>query len=278
MVKIGTSGYSFPDWRGTVYPQKIRPEELLIFYQESLGFDCVEINSTYYSLLSEKTVSGMERKAGDGFEFVIKGYRGFTHDPFDSRLGIKKPEIDKALDDADKFVYSIQPIKSKLGAVLLQFPFFFRPSSQSMDYILRLKEKFLDMPVVAEFRSRDWAVSETFSFLKNNKIAYCVVDEPKLFQLMPLINVVTSNLSYLRLHGRNRNWFNAPVSERYNYLYQEKELRSFIPEIEKMSGESEKTYVFFNNCHMGQAVKNAVTLKELMGLIGQKENGKIRPV
>ena len=87
MIKIGTSGYSFPDWKGTVYPAKLQPKNYLSYYQQELGFDCVEINSTYYSLVSLKMTEGIAKKTRGNFEFTVKGYRGFTHDPFDSRLG-----------------------------------------------------------------------------------------------------------------------------------------------------------------------------------------------
>lgn len=59
MIKIGTSGFSFPDWRGTVYPKKLQPKDALAYYNNELGFDCVEINSTYYTLVSDKSFEGM---------------------------------------------------------------------------------------------------------------------------------------------------------------------------------------------------------------------------
>lgn len=268
MIKIGTSGFSFKDWYGTVYPEKLQPRNTLNYYEQELKFDCVEINSTYYTLLSDKSFQGMEEKTGPGFEFVVKGYRGITHDPFDTRLGEKMPSLEKAFEDTDKFIYSIGPLnkKNKLGAVLLQFPFFFEPADKTKDYIISCREKFSEIPLVIEFRNRKWAGSETISFLKENNLGYCAVDEPKLPGLMPFINEVTSDTGYVRLHGRNQNWFNAPVEERYNYSYSDSELKEFIPEINKINSKAKKTYVFFNNCHAGSAARNARKLKELLGL------------
>jgi uncharacterized protein YecE (DUF72 family) len=268
MIKIGTSGFSFPDWRGTVYPKTLQPKDALVFYEKELSFNTVEINSTYYALISQKSFEGMEKKTGPNFEFVVKGYRGITHDPFDPRLGAQKPSIKAALENIDKFNYSLAPLKEKgkLGGVLLQFPVFFEPSATSEQYLLECKNKFGDTPLIIEFRHRSWSKPETFKFLKSNGMGYCAVDEAKLTRLMPFINEVTSDTAYLRLHGRNPNWFNAPMEERYNYLYSDSELESFIPELEKMDKNAKKTYAFFNNCHAGQAVKNAVRLKELLGL------------
>jgi uncharacterized protein YecE (DUF72 family) len=270
LIRIGTSGFSFPDWLGTVYPAKLQPKNTLQYYQDEYGFDTVEINSTYYTLMSDKSFIGMEKKTGPGFEFVVKAYKGITHDPFDSRLGAAKPGFDTTKETAEKFVYSIQPLKekNKLGAVLLQFPVFFSYSEESKEYMLSCRDWFEGIPLVIEFRNKSWAKDESFEFLQQNELAYCVVDEPKLDRLMPFINKVTSpSIAYLRLHGRNNNWFNVPAAERYNYLYSDTELKSFIPEIEKMAKSAKKTYIFFNNCHTGSALKNAMKLKELIGLI-----------
>jgi len=125
--------------------------------------------------------------------------------------------------------------------------------------------KFKDVPLAIEFRNRQWSVHETFEFLSKNKIANCVVDEPKLPRLMPFVNETTSDISYIRLHGRNKNWFNTTREERYDYLYNDDELSEFIPEIKKAEKGSKKTYVYFNNCHAGSAIKNALKLKKMLG-------------
>jgi uncharacterized protein YecE (DUF72 family) len=266
-IRIGTSGFSFPDWRGgVIYPKGLLQKEELIYYQKELGFDTLEVNATYYALLSDKTAFAMEQKTGKGFEFVVKGFRGFTHDPFDDRLAGKKPSIEQAFSDIEKFNFSLKPFSEagKLGAVLLQFPVFFYPSKESQDYIVKCKKAFAGVPLVIEFRNIGWAKDETFGFLKENDLAYCAVDEPKLERLMPFKSEVTSGVAYFRLHGRNQNWFNAPASVRYDYLYSEEELESFLPDIGKMAEHSKKMYIFMNNCHAGSAVKNAKRMKQLL--------------
>ncbi|OGS20804.1 MAG: hypothetical protein A2252_12415 [Elusimicrobia bacterium RIFOXYA2_FULL_39_19] len=270
-IKIGTSGFSFPDWRGVVYPKTLSAKDTLKYYEEELGFDSVEINSTYYTLVTDKAFAGMAKKTGPDFEFVVKGYKGFTHDPFDTRLGDKKPSIKEALEKMDRFNFSIKPLKEagKLGAVLVQFPVFFSPSKESMDYILECKNKFADTEFIVEFRNRAWARENTIKYLKTNNIGFCAVDEPQLTRLMPFVNEVTSNTAYLRLHGRNQNWFNAKLSERYDYFYSDTELKSFIPEVDKMAQAANKTYIMFNNCHAGSAIKNALTMKKLLNIISK---------
>lgn len=265
-IRIGTSGFSFPDWHGTVYPENLKKQEELVYYNKNLGFDCVEINATYYTLISEKVSKTMIGKTDINFEFIVKCYKGITHDPFDYRIE-KKPD-EKILDEYfERFILSLDPFvkEKKLGCVLLQFPVFFYPNNQSKEYLLKCKEKFKNFHLIVEFRNSAWVKNDTFDLLKKNNLGFCVVDEPQLKNLMPFVNKVTSDIAYLRLHGRNKNWFNAKdTASRYDYFYNDEELQGFFPDIEKMSKNSFKTYIFFNNCHAGSAAKNAIRMKELL--------------
>jgi uncharacterized protein YecE (DUF72 family) len=83
MIKVGTSGFSFPDWKGTVYPPNIQPRDMLSFYEKELGFNVVEINFTYYTLPSQKSLMAMSQKTSPDFEFVVKSFKGMTHDIWD---------------------------------------------------------------------------------------------------------------------------------------------------------------------------------------------------
>ena len=228
MIKIGTSGFSFQDWIGTVYPEHLRKEDMLTFYQEKLGFNTVELNFTYYTIPSEKAIEGLEKKTPSDFEFAVKGFKGITHDPFDRRMS-EKPSISIIKAYCEHLYHSLYPLRhnKKLGAVLMQFPVFFSPSPENLDYLLMISEYFREDNLVIEFRNSEWVKDDTFSFLKKNALAFCSVDEPELPRLMPFINRTTSDTAYIRLHGRNKNWFNAPLSVRYYYLYSEDELKEF---------------------------------------------------
>jgi uncharacterized protein YecE (DUF72 family) len=95
------------------------------------------------------------------------------------------------------------------------------------------------------------------------------VDEPNLRGLFPRVSLVTSGVGYLRFHGRNapKWWSHKEAWERYDYLYTDEEMKSWIPKIRAMEEEAADTYVLYNNCHRGQAAVNAVRMKELLGLI-----------
>ena len=262
MIKVGTSGFSFPDWKGTVYPKEIKDREMLTYYERELGFHALEVNFTYYTLPSQNSFIGMSKKTSKGFEFVVKCFKGMTHEIRDR----KKGRIVDNREIFDKFMYSLQPLiqEGKLGCVLAQFPYSFFPNRESFTYLRFFKERLGGVPLVMEFRNTYWLRDSTFSFLRDIGVGYCVVDEPKLPKLMPFVPRATSGLGYFRLHGRNPNWFNVPTSVRYDYLYSEEEIRSFIPPIREIEGQTAKTLIFFNNCHGGSAARNAMELLRML--------------
>ncbi len=88
--------------------------------------------------------------------------------------------------------------------------------------------------------------------------------EPKLKDLLPSRPSLTSETGYFRFHGRNRAWFREPVEVRYDYLYSEKELSEFVNPLQDIAQRAETIFVFFNNCHLGKAVKNAQMMKVLL--------------
>jgi uncharacterized protein YecE (DUF72 family) len=152
----------------------------------------------------------------------------------------------------------------KLTCVLAQFPFGFFPNRENIGYLERFRDEMADFPLVFEFRNRTWMKEQTFQFLEKHGVGFCIVDEPKLPKLMPYLPKVTSKIGYFRFHGRNPNWFNVPLNVRYDYLYNERELKEFIPDIKDTSQKTAKTLIFFNNCHAGSAAKNAAQMAKLL--------------
>lgn len=262
MIKIGTSGFSFPDWVDTIYPANIKKGDMLPYYERNLGFKITEINSTYYTIPSQKSFEGMLKKTSADFEFTVKAHKSMTHE-------IKDKETGKFIDNKDafdRFLYAVEPLRKegRLTAILAQFPYSFHAVKDNYNYLLTFKERLKGTPLVVEFRNYYWHIQRSISFLKENHIGYCIVDEPKLKGLMPYNPTATTDLGYFRFHGRNTNWFHASVSERYDYLYATEELRSFVPDIKNISSTTRKTIVMFNNCHLGKSVKNAIEMLNLI--------------
>jgi uncharacterized protein YecE (DUF72 family) len=253
-ILVGTSGYSFPDWMGRFYPFGLKREDLLRYYAER--FPVVEVNSTYYRIPPPRVMEQMERKTPAGFRFTVKAPQVLTHE---QRLD---PEAMAAFRDC------LAPLAdaAKLDGVLLQFPWSFRPAAQSWELLTGAQRELPGVPLTIEFRNRDWATRETFTRLRDSGLGYCVVDEPRLPGLMPPIVELTTPIAYVRFHGRNyQHWWSRDAGhDRYDYLYTEAELKEWAEKIETLARSAEKTYVFFNNCHAGQAARNAALMQELL--------------
>jgi uncharacterized protein YecE (DUF72 family) len=262
MIKIGTSGFSFPDWKGTVYPHGLQEKDMLSFYERELGFDTLEVNFTYYTLPSIRSFEGMSKKTSERFEFTVKSFKGMTHEIRDKETG----KIADNHETFQKFKYSLTPLleAGKLSCVLAQFPYGFFPNRENLDYLGRFKNEMENIPLVFEFRNHTWMKEQTFQLLEKKEIGFCIVDEPKLPKLMPYLPRATSEIGYFRFHGRNPSWFNVPLKVRYDYLYNEGELKEFVPDIEKISQKTAKTLVFFNNCYSGSAAKNAAQMAKML--------------
>jgi uncharacterized protein YecE (DUF72 family) len=260
MTLVGTCGYSYPDWKGSFYPTDIKDGEMLAFYASR--FPAVEIDFTYYRMPTQRTMEQIERKTPAGFEFAVKAYRGMTHERPASRAEMRTV--------FEAFRTAVEPMvsKGKLGAVLTQFPFGFRPGRASLDYLTEVRELLSDVPVVVEFRNREWVNQATFDFLRQMGMGYCAVDEPALKGLMPPVTAATSDVGYVRFHGRNgaKWWKHEEAWERYNYLYIREELAEWVPRITELAVGGRKTFVLFNNCHAGQAAANARDMQALLAL------------
>jgi uncharacterized protein YecE (DUF72 family) len=255
---IGTSGYSFDDWEGVFYPPKLPKGKRLDFYKDH--FTVTEINSTYYRIPHPAVFFHIANKVGDDFEFMVKTHRSFTHDR-------------KELESKGKeFNESIKPLveSGKLKGFMAQFPFSFKYSPENLDYIINGKVFFKDAPLFVEFRHVSWDRPEVYQALKANDLGVCSVDEPNLPGLFPPKAIATNDVGYIRLHGRNgANWWGG-AGDRYDYLYSEKELNEWKNKIDDLKSKTNKIYLFFNNCHLGQAVRNARMFFDLM----QMELGK----
>lgn len=253
-IRVGTSGYSFPDWQGPVYPPRLRREAWLGFYEQKLGFRALEVNYTYYRSPSARTSAQMARRTSEGFCFTIKLHREQTHE--------------LRLDGVAAFREGLRPLveAGKTGALLGQFPTSFGYAPRHLDHLAKLREAFAPLPLVVEFRRGDWDREEVYDFLQREGLAFCCADEPKLKPLMPFVVRATCAIGYLRLHGRSKAWFGSSAAQRYNYLYSREELQTFAAAARTLSAQTSTTYVFFNNCQMGAAAQNALQLKQMLGL------------
>jgi uncharacterized protein YecE (DUF72 family) len=256
MIYIGTSGFSYDDWKGEFYPAKIAKKDMLAYYARSFG--AVEINSTYYAIPGAASFASMDRKTPDDFRFVVKAHKDMTHAETPNAAGF------------DAFMGSIGPLidSGKLGCVLAQYPWGFKPNEVNIGRLRDLRDRLGDVRAVVEFRNSEWVNDETFGLLRELDLGFCCVDEPQLKGLMPKVSVVTSETGYIRFHGRNaKNWWKHEEShERYDYLYSEEELQEWVPKAEEVIENASDTYMFFNNHFRGKSAINARMFAGMLGL------------
>lgn len=256
-IRIGTSGYSYKDWVGPFYPQGTPQGDYLPFYASE--FRTTELNFTFYRLPDSKTLQRIMAKVGPGFTFAVKATRTLTHEL-----------ADDVQAEAKRFVTAVEPMVAagEMGCILAQFPYAFKAAPETHDHLKRLRESLGDLPVAVEFRHDSWVTEETFEFLRQHRLSYCCVDQPRLRGLLPPVAVATAPVAYVRFHGRNavKWWHHDEAWERYDYTYSRDELGEWVPRIETLAKDSDLVLIYMNNHWQGQAVDSARQMRELLGL------------
>jgi uncharacterized protein YecE (DUF72 family) len=252
---IGTSGYSYQDWRDVFYPPALPSNQMLEYYCQS--FNTVEINATYYTIPDQKTFSRMAEKTPPAFHFIVKTHQETTHRRKENRNSLQQ------------LIESLKPLieAGKFHGYLAQFPYSFKNNEQGRKYLIETKNILGSASLFVEFRNDTWLKPQVYEFLKNNDIGYVNVDQPKLKGLLPAQDIVTNNVGYIRLHGRNeKDWWEGQGTARYDYLYPEEELKEWLTNISAILKKTFKSYIFFNNHPGGKAIKNAQQMIELLKL------------
>jgi uncharacterized protein YecE (DUF72 family) len=180
-VLVGTSGYNYPEWRGTFYPEKFSTDKMLAYYAER--FNTVEINYTFYRMPSEKLLRGWYDGTPEGFTFTLKAPRRITHDA-------KLQNCDEILD---AFCRTARTLGPKLGVLLFQLPPTFKKSIDVLRaFVGRLPD---DTRAAFEFRHASWLDAETYDTLRGRNVALCIADSEKMSTPVEL----TADYAYLRL-------------------------------------------------------------------------------
>jgi uncharacterized protein YecE (DUF72 family) len=217
-------------------------------------FETVEINSTYYRIPHPVVMINMLKKVPVGFDFMVKVPQSFTH----QRTNLEK--------DQQQFVEAIRPLSDsgRLSGLLAQFPYSFRFGPDALEYLSICREAFAPQRLFVEFRHNSWVNRPMYERLRSEGIGYVCVDEPQLPGLLKPDLFATTDTAYIRLHGRNAEKWWEGGSLRYDYSYTDNELTEWRDKVRKIMQKVKTTYVFFNNCHLSQAVANATRFSELL--------------
>ena len=265
IVRIGPAGWSYPDWAGFVYPSR-RAKGFHEATYLAEYFDTIEINTSFYQpLRPEHATQWIDRVAANPqFLFTAKLWQRFTHDIRSVSSGSVAAD-----ERAVRAGFDVLRAANKLGAVLLQFPFSFHRTKETVEYLSAVLKRFADYPLVVEVRHATWDSPETLELLRSSGASFCNIDQPVIGRSLGPSAQLTSPVGYVRLHGRRYDtWFTddatIPAHERYNYLYSAEELAPWVARINKVSEQARNTFVVTNNHFQGKAVVNALQLISIL--------------
>jgi uncharacterized protein YecE (DUF72 family) len=236
-VSVGTSGWTYRDWKGIFYPPELPQKEWFNFYKKH--FDTVEINATFYRTPKEKIFEGWNRKGGEGFLFAVKMSRLLTHR---KKLLSPQPLLDDLLEK-----YRI--LGDSLGPILIQLPPSLHFDPERLLAFLKLLPD--DLLFAVEFRHKSWFRDETYEILDSNGIGFVSFHHPYL----DCPKIATGKLIYLRFHG---------TEGLYRGRYPPSILKEWIQFILKNVEENRKAFVYFNNDFNADAIWDAIQLKKLI--------------
>ena len=187
-ILIGTSGYSYHEWVGIVYPEGTKTKDYLAYYAEL--FPTVELNYSYHAMPKPENLAKMLADGGPKLRFSIKAHQTLTH------------IIDacKWEEEAKTYIKAIEPMieAGRLDAVLFQFPYSFKYEDDNRRYLDKLLKAFKDVPTAVEFRKSDWYTGKVIEGMRIRKVPLVSLDMPDLPKLPPQIELVTAPLAYIR--------------------------------------------------------------------------------
>jgi uncharacterized protein YecE (DUF72 family) len=228
----------------------------------SRHLDAIEINSSFYQPLKPEVVKLWIKKvaANPRFQFTAKLHQRFTH----ARI-LEDSEV-------EAFKEGLRPLQRarKLGAVLMQFPWSFRFTAENREFFIRLRRAFSEFPLVAEMRHSSWMAEEAVGTFLDYRVGFCNIDQPDYTRAMPPTAFLTSEVGYVRLHGRNpQNSLGAYERDaarlrQHDYLYSEQELAEWVKRIEHAGRYAESMFVILNNDAAGKSFVNALQLQAMI--------------
>jgi uncharacterized protein YecE (DUF72 family) len=192
-VRIGTSGYNYPEWRGSFYPARFSAAKMLPYYAER--FSTVEINYTFYRMPNAKIIAGWDAETPARFCFALKAPKRVTHD---ARL----KNVDEPLR---YFLDTARGLGPKLGPILFQLPPNFKQDLDRLGDLLALLPP--DLRYAFEFRHPSWFADAVYARLRTKNAALCIADTEQ--GTTPL--VATADFGYLRL--RDEGYSTADLTE-----------------------------------------------------------------
>ena len=291
-VRIGTCSWADEALTKHWYPKQVPAKERLPYYAER--FSTVEVDSTYYRVPERSMVQGWADRTPEDFVMHVKAFGLMTRHPVrleqlppdlregmpvDERGRVDRPPRELRAEVFRQFLGALEPLREagKLGGILFQLPPYIVWKKSSLDYLEWAHDQLGSDAMLVEPRHRSWfeedVRSDLLRFLEEHGMAWVVVDAPKVDakNVPDTLVAVTSPMAYVRFHGRNAETWNVrggSAAERFDHLYDEDELREWVPALGELSEQAEEAYAFFNNNNqtngVAQAPAGAMLLKKLL--------------
>lgn len=254
----GTSSFSAPSWLGHFYPADLPPGEWLHWY--SSRFRTVEIDATWYRAPARSTVREWDRKTPDEFVFAAKVPRLITHE--------------RVLEDCERelldFATSMALLGPKLGALLLQFPYFAKAAIPTLDAFLERLCPFLDIlprdiPFALEVRNKSWLRPALFEALRLRGVALVWVDHPWMprpFDYLALRGGLTAGWLYLRMLGDRRRIEQVTTEWHTLVVDRSRETRDWCGVLGELTPRLGRIYTYYNNHYAGCAYRSVELLEQ----------------
>ncbi|MDT8452557.1 MAG: DUF72 domain-containing protein [Gammaproteobacteria bacterium] len=236
-ILIGTSGWSYDQWRCNFYPEDLAQKNRLEYYIKH--FSTVEINSSFYHLPAKKTLHNWYETVPENFIFTTKASRYITH--------MKKLKDSK--ESLTTFFDHISVLSDKLGPILFQLPPRWHFNAERLSDFLNMLSA--DYRYAFEFRDHSWHNTEAYDLLSKNNAAFCIYELEGF--LSP--KIITTNFVYVRLHGPN---------DAYQGSYDAPTLSGWAGAFSTWSSQGREIYCYFDNDEAGYAAQNALQLNAML--------------
>lgn len=228
---IGTSGYNYPEWRGSFYPEKFPATKMLDYY--AARFNTVEINYSFYRMPTEKQLAGWAATVPEAFRFTLKAPRRITHDS----------KLQNCEETVAAFCAVARTLGPKLGTLLFQLPPSFRKSVSVFERFLACVPD--GVRAAFEFRHASWHDEEVYAALRRRNLALCIADSDR----MSTPAIVTADYGYFRLRDEG---------------YQDADLQQWSAQIAQLGSGWADVFVYFKHEEQGIGPAFASRLRELL--------------